>query len=598
MSENLFKDLGVSEELLTALEKKGFVNPTPIQQQTIPLLLNDTRDIIGQAQTGTGKTAAFGIPILQKIEQGKRKVQALILTPTRELAVQVTEEIVSFKGKSNIYILPVYGGQGMDYQLRRLREGVDIVVGTPGRVIDHIEKGTLNLSDVKFFVLDEADEMLNMGFLEEVEKILQHIPKERSMLLFSATMPDRIRQIAEKYMGKYNFVRIEKNTETSPQIEQVYYEVYPEDKLNMLCRIVDTAKDIYALVFCKTRMGTDDIAHQLIERGYAVEALHGDISQQQREIIMRKFKNKRSNILIATDVAARGIDVNDLTHVINYDIPGDGETYTHRIGRTGRAGKKGLAITILTPTELRKLNYMLQGTKFNINKGKIPSVAEIIEKKKQAILEEITLMVSKEDYEDMNEIAENLVAFNEPAFVISALVKKLYGKHLNPSRYTEIKVPMMKEKRKPDDRFKNDRDRDRGGYRNDDRGGRDRDRGGRERERSGSRERVGGGLIKPTTGIRKDSFHDAPGKDRFPARKKSHEVLFFGKGSKDGITSKIFTEYIKDETGVPNHKIYEVDVFPRFTLFKVNQEEAGKILEKFKNSGGEKPLVKRDKNSN
>lgn len=602
LTQTTFADLGISADILAAIEKKGFTTPTPIQEKTIPLMLADTKDIIGQAQTGTGKTAAFGIPILEKIEEGKKKVQALILTPTRELAVQVTEEIISFKGARKVFVLPVYGGQGMDYQIKRLREGVDIVVGTPGRVIDHIEHGRLDLSEVKFFVLDEADEMLNMGFLEDVEKILEGVPADRNMLLFSATMPDRIRHIARTHMKDHHLVKIEKKPENAAQIEQLYYEVYPEDKLNALCRIIDGAKEFYALVFCRTKSGTDHLSTELLDRGYDVEALHGDVSQNQREIVMRKFKSRKSTILVATDVAARGIDVNDLTHVINYDIPGDAETYTHRIGRTGRAGKKGTAVTLITPSEFRKFSYLLKDARMNAEKGKLPNVTEVIEKKKNDILEEVSLLVSEEIWQNYDEIARNLMDFNEPEWVIATLLRKLYKEKLNPDNYPDLRDPKSKEGRKPGDSPRTERFGDRYGSRDRERGG---DRGGfRDRERSGSydRERRYGSDDRSTRN--RDSFsrdRDRPRDNDRPVRRESgsgtgkYEVLFMAKGTKDGVNGRIISEFIKDETGIPSHKIYEIDVFPRHTIFKVSSETANEILTKFKPKDGKAPLIRRDR---
>ncbi len=618
VQQTTFEDLGISEDILQALLKKGYTHPTPIQAQTIPMLLHSDKDIIGQAQTGTGKTAAFGIPIIEKIQQGKRKVQALVLTPTRELCVQVMEEMVSFKGKRNIHILPVYGGQGMDYQLKRLREGVDIVVGTPGRVIDHMNRGTLNLSEVQYIVLDEADEMLNMGFAEDVESILKHVPEKRQMLLFSATMPDRIRQIAETYMGNYDMIKAAKTQEAAPKIEQIYYEVYGEDKFKALCRLIDTEKEFYALIFCRTKSGTDELGNNLIDKGYAVETLHGDVSQHVREQIMRKFKTKRSTILVATDVAARGIDVNDLSHVINYDLPQDPETYTHRIGRTGRAGKTGKAITLITPAENRKISFISHITKMSIRKGKLPKAEDAVELKRIAIFEEMTELISKEDYTDFSSIAEQILEFNDPQLAISALLKKAYGDVLQLNHHDDIREPFSRgdggknsgaklEKRgdkKPGDRGN---DRDRGSFRDRERSGgadrnregsfrdRDRDRGVYDRERSSSFEKKPVSRDEKGTFEKKRPFDKEVVKEKSikPSRdKKGYELLFFAKGSKDGITNSIFKEFIKDETGVASHKIYEVDIYPKHTLFRVTADAVDGILKQF---GGERPVVRRDK---
>jgi len=310
-----FEHLGLSERVLDAVYKKGFEEPSSIQVLTIPVMLRNDTNIIAQAQTGTGKTAAFGLPLIEMINPGERSVQALIITPTRELAIQVSEEISSLKGDSGIQAIPIYGGQSIDQQLRRLKKGVHIVVGTPGRVIDHIKRKTLNLRDIKYLILDEADEMLNMGFIEDMEEIMKHTNPRKRTLLFSATMPSRIKALASKYMGNYEFITVEKQQLTTGLTEQIYYEVKASDKFEALCRIIDIEEDFYGLVFCRTKNDVDDVVSHLIERGYDADAIHGDISQSQREKTLNKFKKKRINVLVATDVAARGIDAVSYTHL-------------------------------------------------------------------------------------------------------------------------------------------------------------------------------------------------------------------------------------------------------------------------------------------
>jgi ATP-dependent RNA helicase DeaD len=344
-----FESLGLSDKTLKILERKGFEEPTPIQEKTIPAILEGEKDIVGQAQTGTGKTAAFGLPIIELIPEKSKAVQALVLTPTRELAIQVAEEINSLKGKKKLSIVPIYGGQSIELQLRSLRKGIDIVVGTPGRILDHLRRRTLKLQNISFLVLDEADEMLNMGFLEDVREIMDNTGPEKRTMLFSATMPREILQIAKKYMGEYDVMKVTKGQLTVSLTDQIYFEVSSADRFEALCRIIDIEEEFYGLVFCRTKIDVDTIANRLIERGYDADALHGDMSQGQREKILNKFKKHLLNVLVATDVAARGIDVQDLTHVINYSLPQDPESYVHRIGRTGRAGKEGNAITFITP---------------------------------------------------------------------------------------------------------------------------------------------------------------------------------------------------------------------------------------------------------
>jgi ATP-dependent RNA helicase DeaD len=338
-----FRDLGLSDIMIECLRKKGFEEPTPIQAKAIPFLLENKKDLIGKAQTGTGKTGAFGIPIIEQIIPQSKKVQALILVPTRELAIQVTEELSSFAEAQKISIIAVYGGQPIERQISRLNRGVDIVVGTPGRIIDHLDRKTLDISKVSFVVLDEADEMLNMGFVEDIEKILQTSPKTRRTVLFSATMPSHIERLAKKYMHDYEVIAVVNDQIGSSNIQQIYFEVSQSDKFEALFRIIDVEESFYGMVFCRTKIDADEIAHKLYNRGTRAEPIHGDLSQGQREKVLQKFRNKKVNILVATDVAARGLDVDDLTHVINYALPQDPESYMHRIGRTGRAGKLGVS---------------------------------------------------------------------------------------------------------------------------------------------------------------------------------------------------------------------------------------------------------------
>jgi len=346
-----FADLGLSAPVLEALSRKGFEEPTPIQALVIPELLAAECDLIGQAQTGTGKTAAFALPLIEKLIPGAGGVQALVLAPTRELAVQVCEEISSLKGTKPFSVAPVYGGQAYTEQLRRFKMGVDILVGTPGRILDHLERGSLKLDKLQYLILDEADEMLDMGFSDDIETLLEQVNPDRKMLLFSATMPDRIRVIANKHMKNPKTLTVKTTTLTTERTEQIYFEVNESDKFESLCRILDLEEDFYGMVFCRTKIQTDELSHRLADRGYGSEALHGDLTQGQREQVLNKFKKKRINVLCATDVAARGIDVDGLTHVINFSLPQDPEAYVHRIGRTGRAGREGLAVTLVGPRE-------------------------------------------------------------------------------------------------------------------------------------------------------------------------------------------------------------------------------------------------------
>lgn len=385
-----FRALGLSEEMLSALELKGFKSPSPIQALTIPKLLSGSKDLIGQAQTGTGKTAAFGIPIIENAEEHCKRPQALILAPTRELSMQIAEEINSFKGCRKLRIASFYGGQNIEVQLQLLRQGnVDIIIGTPGRIIDLYERGELDFSALKYTVLDEADEMLDMGFIEDIEKILSFTNPDKRMLMFSATMPPEVLSIAEQFMNEYEVIRTQMTQLSTELTDQIYYQVRREDKFDALMRIIDTEEDLYALVFCRTKGDVDEVVEKLKQHHYPVEALHGDVAQSQRTKVITRFKGKHFPLLVATDVAARGIDVNDLTHVINYSIPQSPDIYIHRVGRTGRAGKEGKAITFVTPGEIRRIRHIQQTIKNEIRKEELPDGRAVIELKKRRYVEKL-----------------------------------------------------------------------------------------------------------------------------------------------------------------------------------------------------------------
>ena len=380
-----FADFGLSASILEALTRKGFEEPTPIQALAIPRMLGESTHLLARARTGTGKTAAFGLPLVDKLSVAGPKVRALILVPTRELALQVSGEIASFVTGSAPRLATVYGGASMGEQLRRLSRGVDIVVGTPGRVLDHIDRKTLDLSALEWLVLDEADEMLDMGFIEDIERVLDAANPERRVVLFSATMPAAIMRIARDRLGSFEKVEDDTNPVQAGLTDQIWLEVRERDKLEALCRIVDSEDEFYGLVFCHTKVETDAVARALSDRGYEAEALHGDVSQDMRERILGRFRDKKSLILVATDVAARGIDVEKLTHVVNFNLPFDPESYTHRIGRTGRAGHKGTAVTFVTPEEYRRLFALRRTSGAGLRKGAVPSVGTVIEAKRARI---------------------------------------------------------------------------------------------------------------------------------------------------------------------------------------------------------------------
>lgn len=434
-----FSALGLNEQLLDAVRAKGFETPTAIQALTIPRLLENDRDIIAQSQTGTGKTAAYGLPILQTLTPSREGVQAIVLVPTRELALQAAEELISYDRARRLAITAIYGGAAMSEQLRRLAKGADIVVGTPGRVLDHIRRGTLRLDHVRFLVLDEADEMLNMGFVEDVEEIMSHTPTERRVLLFSATMPDRIVRLSKTYMRDTEIVRVEHKQLSADLTDQIYFEVREADKLDALTRIIDIEADFYGIVFMRTKVAVDELVQRLTERGYAAEALHGDVSQGQREKILRKFKSKAANILVATDVAARGIDIGNLTHVINYSLPQDSESYVHRIGRTGRAGKEGTAITFISPSEFRRFGHLVHDIRAEVRKETLPSPQDIVAMKRTKIGEDLREIIENETYADYTDIAQELLADYTPEVALGALLRLAFRSELDESNYPEIR---------------------------------------------------------------------------------------------------------------------------------------------------------------
>ena len=381
-----FDDLGVSAPLMQAVEELGFEHPMPIQAQVIPVILGHTeagegRDVVGLAQTGTGKTAAFGLPVLQNIDLRKAEPQALVLAPTRELCLQIASDLQDYsKYLKGIAILPVYGGSSIGSQIGALKRGVHVVVATPGRLIDLMERGAVSLAKVKTLVLDEADEMLNMGFQEDIETILGGVPEDHRTMLFSATMPKTIAEIAKKYLNNAVEITIGHKNAGSANVNHVYYLVHAKDKYAALKRIVDYYPNIYGIIFCRTKLDTQEIAKNLMDEGYNADALHGDLSQEQRDLVMRKFRTRHLQLLVATDVAARGLDVDDLTHVINYGLPDDLEVYTNRSGRTGRAGKKGTSICIVHIKERRRLKDIERFIGKQFEKGQIPTTERIIEK--------------------------------------------------------------------------------------------------------------------------------------------------------------------------------------------------------------------------
>ncbi|MCA9833919.1 MAG: DEAD/DEAH box helicase [Thermomicrobiales bacterium] len=390
-----FADLGLSTVLLESISQLGFKKPTPIQEAAIPALLNG-EDIIGQAQTGSGKTAAFGLPIIDMIDGRDRRIQALILTPTRELAIQVSDALHNYGKHKGIQTLAIYGGQAYERQFRGLERGVHIVVGTPGRVMDHMRRGTLRFDDLRFFVLDEADEMLDMGFVDDIETILASVPEERQTALFSATMPSRIADLANRYLRSPKHISVRGKQMTVAEINQTSYEFPRGKKVEALTRILEAENPTSAMIFCRTKRNVDELGEALLQRGLPVETLHGDLSQVQRDRVMRRFRNGQAQILIATDVAARGLDIPEVSHVINYDVPESHETYVHRIGRTGRAGRTGEAITLVSPREFRWLRQVERTTRATIEPRRLPSQEDVNARRREKLVQLMRNAVDEE----------------------------------------------------------------------------------------------------------------------------------------------------------------------------------------------------------
>ncbi len=552
MSIQTFDELGLSEPLLAALRKKGFEKPSPIQAKTIPLMLSDERDIIGQAQTGTGKTAAFGLPIMETLEPTTDHVQALVLTPTRELTIQVSDELHSLKGAKRLTITPVYGGQSYEKQLKQLRRPNDIIVGTPGRLIDHLKNKKLDLSHVKYVVLDEADEMLNSGFIEDIELILSKTNPDRKTLLFSATMPPAISNLATTYMKESIVIKTKNETLATSLTEQIYFEVRESDKLEALCRIIDVEDGFYGLIFCRTKRDVDTITEKLITRGYDAEAMHGDLSQFQRERVLGKFRKKICTVLVVTDVASRGLDISGLSHVINYALPQDAESYVHRVGRTGRAGQTGTAITFITPSEYRKLTYIQKVAKTAIKKAEVPSVDTIITAKKNRIKETIQRTIDDRVENNYLDFAETLLEDYNPKAALAGVLKVAFESEFSSDHYTEIRAI------KGFPREGNRRDR--------------RDRQGRE-GREGRRGRRDG-----------HSFVDGKGQSR----------LFIAKGKVDNMTPPKLVEYIEKQSRVKGRFIQGVEIYKSFSFVNVSFNDAETIIRAFK-SQGQRSIVERAK---
>ncbi len=572
-----FSDLGISSEILKSVEEMGYTQPSEIQSQAIPFVLQG-RDVIGQAQTGTGKTAAFAIPIIDLVDPDFNKPQAIILCPTRELAVQVEGEIQKLaKHYRKINSVAIYGGESIDRQIRVLRKGVQIVVGTPGRVQDHINRGTLKLEDAGIIVLDEADEMLDMGFRDDIEAILQEMPEERQTVFFSATMAKPIMDLTRKYQKNPEIIKVAKKELTVDLIEQVYYEVRQPLKMELMARLITVNNYALSVVFCNTKRMTDEVTETLGSKGILAEALHGDLSQAQRDKVMGKFRKGLCTVLVATDVAARGIDVDNVEAVFNFDLPLDEEYYVHRIGRTGRAGKSGTAINFVSGRrDAMKVRDLERFTKATINKMTPPSVADLIELKKVQLGKDVVAQLEKEGDNQIFEatigqmLAEGLtmdqIALGLIKIVMGDAVKALSDQNFGLESFGG-----------GDRRRESGRDRD---------GGRDRERGGRfdRNERFSPRgERAERG-DRGDRGPRKEFGGRDGGSRPERAREANMTRLFLNLGKKDRIRPNDIVGAIAGETGVSGKSIGGIDIYDNFSFVDVPSKDADQVIRVMKNN--------------
>ena len=519
-----FDDLQINQDIKKAIAEMGFEEPSPIQAKSIPVIL-EGKDVIGQAQTGTGKTAAFAIPILEKVDPSDRSLQAIILCPTRELAIQVSQEVRKLaKYMHGIKTLPVYGGQPIERQIRALKGGVQIIIGTPGRTIDHIRRKTIKPENVKMVVLDEADEMLDMGFREDIETILEKVPEERQTTFFSATMPKAILELTKKYQNEPEHIKVVRKELTVENIKQYYIETRNSNKIEVLSRLIDVYNPKLSVVFCNTKKGADELVGELQGRGYFADALHGDLKQVQRDIVMDKFRNGTIDILVATDVAARGIDVDDVECVFNFDLPQDEEYYVHRIGRTGRAGREGVSFSFAYGRDMRKLKDIERYTKSKLIKHPIPTVGDVEEKKVNAFFDEVKKVVEEGKLSKQVQWIENFCENEETDYsvvdIAAALLKLSMG---------EEKQEIIEEKpKKAKKRDKRDR-----------------------RDETGAKD----GMIR----------------------------LFINVGRKQRVRAGDILGAISGEVGIPGKTIGTIDIYDKFTFVEVPKKKAKLVIERMKN---------------
>jgi len=531
-----FKELGLKDDLLSSLTAMGFENPTPIQEQAVPYLLENNLDLIGLASTGTGKTAAFGLPMLNQIDISNRKTQGLVICPTRELCLQISRDIEAYASEmKGLKVTPVYGGTDIIKQIRIIERGVHIVVATPGRLLDLIKRRKVDISQIQTVVLDEADEMLNMGFKEDIDSILDGTPKEKAVWLFSATMPKEVARIAKNYMTEPFEITVGGKNETNKNIEHHYYSVKERDRYVALKRIIDFNPEIYGLIFCRTRRDTAAVADKLMKEGYNAEPLHGDLSQAQRDRVMEKFRDKTLQILVATDVAARGIDVDDITHVIHYQLPEDVENYTHRSGRTARAGKKGVSIALINTNEGRKIKSIERIIKSQFQAQSIPSPDVICEKQLMHLVEKITEVEvnDKEIQKYLPSVMEKLGDFSKEE-IITKFVSAEFNRFLD--YYSKAGNINAKQRDRNDGNDRGDR----------------RDRGDRDR-----------------------------GRDRYD--NSNAQRFFVNIGKKDGFNHGALLRLICDNSGLSKNSVGKIDILNNFSFFEADSEHTNAIINNVQN---------------
>ena len=580
MQKRPFTELGLSPELLKAVAHVGYEVASPIQSAAIPILL-EGRDVIGQSQTGSGKTAAFALPAIEKVDPLLKAPQVLILCPTRELAVQVAEEVARLAAfKKGVRELPVYGGASYERQFMGLRAGAQIIIGTPGRVMDHLERKSLSMEHVKMVILDEADRMLDMGFREDMETILAKAKPDRQTVMFSATVPPAIKRMIDKFTKNVATVQIESQTVSAPDIEQFYYEVQRRSKLEVLCRVIDFLDLKYGIIFCATKMMVDELTEHLAARGFSADKLHGDIAQAARERVMRRLKEKKIEFLVATDVAARGLDVDDLEVVFNYDLPQDCEDYVHRIGRTGRAGRSGKAITFADGREVWKLQHLMRFTKSTIKRQVVPTLEALEERRGDALFEKVRSVLEGGAFKKSDQFVDRLLdAGHTPTDIASALISLLDGDAPKPAQIAEDRPPQRFEQRRDDRGPRRDgppqRRDDRPPQRDerprpqppqrDDRPQQRDDRPPQQRDERPVKPRTATPTPRPAA--RPSSSHE-PDMVR----------LMMNAGHDHEVKPGDVVGFLLNETSLPREALGAISVLPKATLFDVHEDHARDIV--------------------